>query len=121
VGKQSKSAPERAKGGERREKYSIRESEGDKIVQKDEETDKDGKTAEREENTKSCMANWQKPASEAVANQKKPRKKRLHSNIVLPGWQKKLIKPRCRLAPSLNSRVTGDCFNHGFAAINICA
>jgi len=27
---------------------------GEKIVQKDEETDKDGKTAEKEENTKSC-------------------------------------------------------------------
>jgi len=38
----------------RRDKYSIRESEGEKIVQKDEETDKDGKTAEREENTNSC-------------------------------------------------------------------
>jgi len=37
-----------------RDKYSIRESEGDKIVQKDGETDKDGKTAEKEENTKSC-------------------------------------------------------------------
>jgi hypothetical protein len=35
-----------------RDKYSIRESEGDKIVQKDEETDKDGKTAEKEENAK---------------------------------------------------------------------
>jgi len=46
------SAPERAKEGKRRDKYSIRESEGEKIVQKDEETDKDGKTAEREENTK---------------------------------------------------------------------
>jgi len=45
------SAPERAKEEKRRDKYSIRESEGEKIVQKDEETDKDGKTAEREENT----------------------------------------------------------------------
>jgi len=44
----------KAKEGKRRDKYSIRESEGEKIVQKDEETDKDGKTAEREENTKSC-------------------------------------------------------------------
>jgi hypothetical protein len=44
----------KAKEGKRRDKYSIRESEGDKIVQKDEETDKDGKSAEREENTKSC-------------------------------------------------------------------
>jgi len=48
------SAPERAKEEKRRDKYSIRESEGEKIVQKDEETDKDGKTAEREENTNSC-------------------------------------------------------------------
>jgi hypothetical protein len=40
--------------GQKREKYSIRESEGDKIVQKDEETDEDGKTAEREDNTNSC-------------------------------------------------------------------
>jgi len=48
------SAPERAKEGKRRDKYSIRESEGEKIVQKDEEKDKDGKTAERDENTKSC-------------------------------------------------------------------
>jgi len=39
------SAPERAKEVKRRDKYSIRESEGEKIVQKDEETDKDGKTA----------------------------------------------------------------------------
>jgi hypothetical protein len=37
------SAPERAKEGKRRDKYSIRESEGEKIVQKDEETDKDGR------------------------------------------------------------------------------
>jgi len=37
-----------------RDKYSIRESEGDKIVRKDEETHKDGKTAGKEENTKSC-------------------------------------------------------------------
>jgi hypothetical protein len=44
----------KAKEGKMRDKYSIRESEGDKIVQKDEETDKDGKTAEKEENTKSC-------------------------------------------------------------------
>jgi len=43
-----------AKDGKRRGKNSIRESEGDKIVQKDGETDKDGKTAEKEENTKSC-------------------------------------------------------------------
>jgi len=48
------SAPKRAKEGKRRYKYSIRESEGEKIVQKDEETDKDGKTAEIEGNTKSC-------------------------------------------------------------------
>jgi len=48
------SAPEREKGGKRRDKYSIRKSEGEKIVQKDGETDKDGKAAEREENTKSC-------------------------------------------------------------------
>jgi len=44
----------KAKEGKRRDKYSIRESEGEKIVKKDEETDKEGKTAEREENTKSC-------------------------------------------------------------------
>jgi len=44
----------RAKQGKMRDKYSIRESEGEKIVKKDEETDKEGKTAEREENTKSC-------------------------------------------------------------------
>jgi len=43
-----------SKEGKRRDKYSIRESEGEKIVQKDEETDKDGKTAEREETTNSC-------------------------------------------------------------------
>ena len=48
------SAPERGKEGKRRDKYSIRESEGDKIVQKDGETDKYVKTAEREENKKSC-------------------------------------------------------------------
>jgi len=36
------------KRGEKRDKYSIRESEGDKIVQKDEETDEDGKTAGKE-------------------------------------------------------------------------
>jgi hypothetical protein len=45
---------QKAKEGKRRDKYSIRESEGEKIVQTDEEPDKDGKTAEREENTKSC-------------------------------------------------------------------
>jgi len=54
------SAPERAKEGKRRDKYSIRESEGNKIVQKDEGTDKDGKTAEREENTKSCSEGVEK-------------------------------------------------------------
>jgi hypothetical protein len=43
----------RAKEGKRRGKYSIKESEGDKIVQKEEKTDKDGKTAGKEENTKS--------------------------------------------------------------------
>jgi len=43
------SAPERGKEEKRRDKTSIRESEGDKIVQKDEETDVDGK--ESEENT----------------------------------------------------------------------
>jgi hypothetical protein len=43
----------RANEGERGGKYSIQESEGDKIVQKEEKTDKDGKTAEKEENTKS--------------------------------------------------------------------
>jgi len=39
----------RAKEGKRRDKYSIRESEGDEIVQKDGGTDKDGKTAGKEE------------------------------------------------------------------------
>jgi len=42
------------KGGKKIDKYSTRESEEDKIVQKDEDTDKDGNTAEKEENTKSC-------------------------------------------------------------------
>jgi len=37
------SAPERAQAVKRRDKYSIRESEGEKIVQKDVETDQDGK------------------------------------------------------------------------------
>jgi len=37
----------RAKEGKRRDKYSERTSEGDKIVQKNEEEDKDGKTAEK--------------------------------------------------------------------------
>jgi hypothetical protein len=55
VGKQwVNSAPERAKEVKRRDKYSIRESEGEKVFQKDEETGKDGKTAGRKENTKSC-------------------------------------------------------------------
>jgi len=44
-----------AKEGEKRDKYSIRESEGEKIVQKYEETIEDGKTAERKETTKSCQ------------------------------------------------------------------
>jgi len=34
-----------------RDKYSIKGSEGDKIFQNNEETDKDGKTAERKQNT----------------------------------------------------------------------
>jgi len=51
VGKQwVNSAPERAKEVKRRDKYSIRESEGEKVFQKDEETGKDGKTGESEEN-----------------------------------------------------------------------
>jgi len=44
------SAPERAQAVKRRDKYSIRESEGEKVFQKDEETGKDGKTGESEEN-----------------------------------------------------------------------
>jgi hypothetical protein len=57
----------KAKEGKMRDKYSIRESEGDKIVQKNKETDEDGKTAEREENTKSC--------SEGVASKKIEKKR----------------------------------------------
>jgi len=37
-----------------RDNYSIRVSEEGKIVRKEDETDKDGKTAEDEGNTKSC-------------------------------------------------------------------
>jgi len=42
----------RAEEGERIDKYSIQESEGDKIAQKEEQKDKDCKTAERQEKTK---------------------------------------------------------------------
>jgi len=38
-------APEKGKRGKSGDKYSIREYERDKIVQKEEEIDKDGKTA----------------------------------------------------------------------------
>jgi len=40
-------APERAKKGKMIDIYSIRESEGEKIIQKNEETDKDGDCGER--------------------------------------------------------------------------
>jgi len=43
----------RAKEWERSAKYSIRESEGDNIVQEEGGTHKDGNIEEREENTKS--------------------------------------------------------------------
>jgi len=47
----------KAKEGKMRDKYSIRESEGDKIVRKDEETHEDGKTAGKEENTEKTAVN----------------------------------------------------------------
>jgi len=41
-------------GGEMGDKYSIRESEGDKVVGKNVETDKEGMAADKKGNTKSC-------------------------------------------------------------------